>query len=348
MFRKLLRALLPSFVPAEVDANYAFFDKTPENEPLPFADKAPVNDQAIPYENDLEGAYLDYLFGCDARPMQQNDSLSHFIYHQLSLLMHEPEQLLSHLPVMPASISQVLKELDNPDFDVQRLLAVVEREPAMAADLIKLANSPRYRRREQEITELKAAFMSMGANGLLEGVVQSYIKRFTPRPSIYYRQFGEKIWQHALQTADFAKLAASDSQTDPGAAYFTALLYNLGTMIIFELMIEAFNVVDPDVTPSSAAFKRLIREYSHDLTLTLANYWQLPQLIVKGLHHSRLHRIRLDRSQAQLSPLAQLCEQADIASKLCCLQNQQQARQLSDHLTHPVLKQRVDTHLSGV
>ena len=89
MFRKLLRALLPSFVPAEVDANYAFFDKTPENEPLPFADKAPVNDQAIPYENDLEGAYLDYLFGCDARPMQQNDSLSHFIYHQLSLLMHE-------------------------------------------------------------------------------------------------------------------------------------------------------------------------------------------------------------------------------------------------------------------
>ena len=257
-----------------------------------------------------DGEFLDYLFG-ESRLRTEPDPFSDFVACQIERLIRSPKALLNELPVMPASVTTLMAELQSDEFDVEALLKVIEREPSMAADVIKLANSAFYKRGEKQVTDLKAAFLNMGSQGLVEGVVNSYIKNFTPGNNIYWRHFGEKIWNHSVQTASFSKelMKGSSSQEEQAAAYFVGLIRNLGKMIIFQMMVEAFKHVDPSVPPNSLALKRLMNSYSIRLTYTIAKFWELPESVLTAIGYQ-------ESSRYECTPLGQAVFEANYLSEL--------------------------------
>ncbi|QFT11820.1 HDOD domain-containing protein [Vibrio sp. THAF190c] len=254
--------------------------------------------------------FLNYLFG-ESRLNTESDPFSDFVAARIEKLLLSPKALLNELPVMPASITTLMSELKSEDFNVETLLKVIDKEPSMAADMIKLANSARYRRSEKEVTDLKTAFMNMGSQGLIEGVINAYLKEFSPTLNIYWRQFGEKIWDHSLQTACYSRelLKDSTSKEDESTAYFVGLIRNLGKMIIFQVMLEAFRHVDPSVPPNSTAFKRLINSYSIKLTYTLAKFWELPESVLLAIAYQESQKF-------SATPLAIAVLEANYLSEL--------------------------------
>ncbi|PMK92460.1 HDOD domain-containing protein [Vibrio lentus] len=252
-----------------------------------------------------DGEFLDYLFG-ESRLRTESDPFSDFVACQIERLIRSPKALLNELPVMPASVTTLMAELQSDEFDVDALLKVIEREPSMAADVIKLANSAFYKRGEKQVTDLKTAFLNMGSQGLVEGVVNSYMKNFTPGNNIYWRHFGEKIWNHSVQTASFTKelMKDSSSQEDQAAAYFVGLIRNLGKM-----MVEAFKHVDPSVPPNSLALKRLMNSYSIRLTYTIAKFWELPESVLTAIGYQ-------ESSRYECTPLGQAVFEANYLSEL--------------------------------
>ncbi|CAH6846895.1 HDOD domain-containing protein [Vibrio chagasii] len=264
-----------------------------------------------------DGEFLDYLFG-ESRLRTESDPFSDFVACQIERLIRSPKALLNELPVMPASVTTLMGELQGDEFDVEALLRVIEREPSMAADVIKLANSAYYKRSEKQVTDLKTAFLNMGSQGLVEGVVNSYMKNFTPGNNIYWRHFGEKIWNHSIQTASFSKelMKESPSQEDQASAYFIGLIRNLGKMIIFQMMVEAFKHVDPSVPPNSFALKRLINSYSIRLTYTIAKFWEMPESVLTVIGYQ-------ESSRYQCTPLGQAVFEANYLSELRYLLEEQ-------------------------
>ena len=264
-----------------------------------------------------DGEFLDYLFG-ESRLRTESDPFSDFVACQIERLIRSPKALLNELPVMPASVTTLMGELQGDEFDVEALLRVIEREPSMAADVIKLANSAYYKRSEKQVTDLKTAFLNMGSQGLVEGVVNSYMKNFTPGNNIYWRHFGEKIWNHSIQTASFSKelMKESPSQEDQASAYFIGLIRNLGKMIIFQMMVEAFKHVDPSVPPNSFALKRLINSYSIRLTYTIAKFWEMPESVLTVIGYQ-------ESSRYQCTPLGQTVFEANYLSELKYLLEEQ-------------------------
>ncbi|MEZ8025477.1 HDOD domain-containing protein [Vibrio sp. 1F255] len=264
-----------------------------------------------------DGEFLDYLFG-ESRLRTESDPFSDFVACQIERLIRSPKALLNELPVMPASVTTLMGELQSDEFDVDALLRVIEREPSMAADVIKLANSAFYKRSEKQVTDLKTAFLNMGSQGLIEGVVNSYMKNFTPGNNIYWRHFGEKIWNHSVQTASFSKelMKDSSSQEEQAAAYFVGLIRNLGKMIIFQMMVEAFKHVDPSVPPNSLALKRLMNSYSIRLTYTIAKFWELPESVLTAIGYQ-------ESSRYECTPLGQAVFEANYLSELCYLREEQ-------------------------
>ncbi|OEE87331.1 HDOD domain-containing protein [Vibrio crassostreae] len=264
-----------------------------------------------------DGEFLDYLFG-ESCLRTESDPFSDFVACQIERLIRSPKALLNELPVMPASVTTLMGELQGDEFDVEALLRVIEREPSMAADVIKLANSAYYKRSEKQVTDLKTAFLNMGSQGLVEGVVNSYMKNFTPGNNIYWRHFGEKIWNHSIQAASFSKelMKESPSQEDQASAYFIGLIRNLGKMIIFQMMVEAFKHVDPSVPPNSFALKRLINSYSIRLTYTIAKFWELPESVLTAIGYQ-------ESSRYECTPLGQAVFEANYLSELCYLLEEQ-------------------------
>ncbi len=135
-----------------------------------------------------DGEFLDYLFG-ESRLRTESDPFSDFVACQVERLIRSPKALLNELPVMPASVTTLMGELQSDEFDVDALLKVIEREPSMA-DVIKLAERAYYKRSEKQVTDLKTAFLNVRCSPkLVGGVVNSYMKNFTPGNNIYWRHF---------------------------------------------------------------------------------------------------------------------------------------------------------------
>lgn len=313
MFKRVLQILFPSMSSTQQPAIFA--PTSPQGnsaEPQPSTTQQATLKADRPL-NPHDAEFLDYLFG-ESQLRTETDPFSDFVATQIERLLRSPKALLHELPVMPASMTTLMSELQSDDFNVEALLEVIEREPSMAADMIKLANSAFYKRGEKQVTDLKTAFMNMGSQGLIEGVINTYLKNFTPTNSIYWRQFGEKIWQHSIQTACLSKdlIKETPAKDDQATAYFIGLIRNLGKMIIFQAMVEAFKHVDPTIPPNSTALKRLINSYSIRLTYTIAKFWELPEEVLMAIAYQESRKY-------QSTPLAQSILEANYICELQCL-----------------------------
>ncbi|MBO9489703.1 HDOD domain-containing protein [Endozoicomonas sp. G2_1] len=250
---------------------------------------------------------------------EQADELSRYIAKRVQTLLNHPKALLQSLPVLPASLNRVIAHLNDEDFDTNILIELVKNEPAIAAKVIQLANSSLYNRSGRPVTDLKNAFMLLGANGLSLGVLRGYISQLIPQSDLYFKYYGQKIWQHSLMTSQIAQqiMAKSEHKKDAGQGYLVGLLSNLGNVIIYQLMSEAFTHVHPDCKPGSKLFINLLAKNASRLSYLIAKYWNFPAEItdVLAMQVKLEQQQRLDDVFKRL-PLAGFLYEATILSQL--------------------------------
>jgi HD-like signal output (HDOD) protein len=292
VFGQLLTSLFPSFTKSKATPNYLVFEqaKSADSEHVEdliqsISTNEPVIDTPKLYDSDLlNQKFYQYLFGYN-ETADKNSELCLFVANKIEPALTKPKVLVDCLPVLPVSVTTLLSELKKDDFNTDVLIEVIEKEPSIAGKVIELANTPFYHRGNKEITDLKSAFMCMGSKGLIEGVINGFVSQLTPQSNVYFKQFGEKIWQHSLDTGQLAKyLLENENKSDlSGAGYFVGLILNLGHMVIFQLMMEAFAFIDPESKPDADFFQNIINKYSLQLTYQIAKYWALPGSLLESL-----------------------------------------------------------------
>lgn len=326
MFKTLMTQLFKKKKSAQANLFY-FEDSKPKSKK---DDETVVTNEAMNIENttvryfsfedEYQHDFYDYLFGSDtSTTVTQNDELSDYISENVESLLKSPKLILDALPILPMSLTKVLEQLNNKEFDTDILISLIQQEPAIAAKVIELANSSYYNRSNKEVVDLKAAFMVLGGNGLFEGVINGFINKLVPQSSIYFRQYGQKIWQHSLTTGVNAKAIVANTpfKADAAQAYFIGLIANLGDVIIYQLMIDAFNVVHPDCQPNSALFKELMSKNSKKLTYFIAKFWNFPPSILEILAiQVKVKKTALLPALHKKMPVACYVHEAKVISKI--------------------------------
>ena len=325
MFKLIISGIFPSFND-QTTPDYEFFERSrgqhQEQEEQTSRQLAkqisdqPKEDNASPlFSRQFDNDFYSYLFG-ESTIKVKNDPLSEYVSKHISELLLAPADLLNEMPVMPESVNAALALLNKENFNINDVLSIISKEPSMAADTIKLANSAKYQRNNKEVIDIKTAFMNIGSQGIIDGVLYIFINKFTPSSALYFKCFGCKIWQHCQQTATLSQSLAelALSEEDRTAAYLIGLIRNLGIMITFQLMIDAFGHIAPDATPNSMAFKKLMSNQSLTLTIAMAKHWQLPQIIILAIEQQHL-------AQSMKSPLASCISDANFISKVLSLFN---------------------------
>lgn len=296
MFKKLVKLLFSKAKKEANSANYFYFEdqKNVANE-KPISTSA-VSSNALPTlpiakvtveltaEEQHQKAFYAFLFG-QGKQVDQHDEISLYVSQQVERLLKSPQSILTNLPALPLSLSTILAQLNDNNFDTEKLIGLIQQEAMIAAKVIELANSSFYNRSNKEIKDLKTAFMLLGANGLMEGVINGFVSKLAPQSPIYFKQYGTKIWQHSLSTGLIAKALLSKSQykSESAQGYLIGLICNLGDMIIYQLLIESFSIVHPDCQPNSYAFKDLMSKNSKKITYHIAKHWNFPDSILDVL-----------------------------------------------------------------
>ncbi|REL29587.1 HDOD domain-containing protein [Thalassotalea euphylliae] len=289
MFRKLIKSAFPTLAKSQKKPNYEAFAQskatTEVDATSPNEAQQNVSASSIPsIRFELGQAFTNYLFNSEVTGSHV-DEISQFVKQQIeTIITTQAKAIINELPVMPATITDLANQLSSGDFDTDYLLKIIAAEPTIAADVIKLANTTKYKRGTKDITDLKTAFVTVGTAGLLEGAIYGYINGYKPVTSAYFKQFGERIWQHSQNTADFTQEIVKRQAPEAAAsAYFVGLIRNLGEMVLFQLMVEAFSWVDPDCRPNALVLKQIIDKYSIKLTYIIAKTWQLPESVLLPL-----------------------------------------------------------------
>ncbi len=254
--------------------------------------------------------FYEYLLG-KSKSVNEVNPLERKILIDTNKLMERPEVILKLLPQLPQSVIKLRDMLGSKDFVIKDFVEVVEQEPALASHMIKIANSPMYNLSGKEISSLNHAFMLIGANGVREHVLMRFFKQILNIKPIYFRMFGEKIWDHCLSTAIVAKKLAQKTGQDQDSAYLIGLLHDIGKIMIFQVMVNAFRQAQPDESPNSLVFKKLLNDKSMQISMMIIKEWHMPSRVTEAVND-----LCMGKQRQPSTHLGKILRDANLVSEL--------------------------------
>jgi HD-like signal output (HDOD) protein len=132
---------------------------------------------------------------------------------------------LSELPVQPGAALRLLRMLDDPRTSAEALGQVIERDPALSMQVIRLANTSYYGLSDP----VASAWRAVTVVGL--ATVRS-IATSTAFGLFDDDGLPEGYWDHSLATASAAAAIARRIGIQPGDAFSVGLLQDLGRALI--------------------------------------------------------------------------------------------------------------------
>lgn len=261
----------------------------PGLEPVPAIGSSPVTSVARvapPVDIDhtvLVSAFVDLLLENNLPGDLTPNEAERYILEELKRLLANgiPDRAVPQLPEVALTL---LRELGDPEVAQEKILFHLKRDPAIASEVLRLANSPMFRVGEGRVENPERALMLLGMDTLKSIVSAVLMKPLLDIRPIYFRLFGQDLWQHSLDCAQACQnLVKFYRRGDPFNAYLVGLTHDVGKLAIFRLLIDSFQRIHPDVNPRGAVFSDIVRQQSPALSLYIVRQWSLPEFLITAL-----------------------------------------------------------------
>lgn len=152
--------------------------------------------------------------------------------------------------MIPALAVEVARIAQDPDVSAIRLTQVISKDPIMAANVVRLANSA-FSASATTITSLSDAVVRVGTRAVRQLVTASCITSKLRNPRTYGAAARELV-DHSIGTAYLGWLVADRVDDDSDAAFLCGLLHDIGKFVILKLAHED-RPVPPSMTQARLA-----------------------------------------------------------------------------------------------
>ncbi len=189
-----------------------------------------------------------------------------------------------------AGASRLLSLLYDPEVAVAQLLGCLNSEPALAARVLKVANSPYYRL-SGSVGTLERAVQLLGLKAIRSIAAAGCLDRLTP-PSAGRAFDPERFRRHSLAVACAAQgLSKLTGLGLDGEAFMAGLLHDIGILLLVKAAPQGMAAFVPDAGPDIAG--ALASECAHfgftheDCGAVIGQAWQLPDWLNTAVarHH---------------------------------------------------------------
>jgi HD-like signal output (HDOD) protein len=196
-----------------------------------------------------------------------------------------------HLKPISDVAGKVLALLDDPDCGVSDLSDIIRHEPALTANLLKLANSA-YFGLPGKIIDAKQAIVYLGMSQVVDLVLLvSCSNSFSGSLEGYGLKAGE-LWKSAVSGAIIANDLAQLKGLKQGSLIFTgALLRDIGKVVLDQFINPAISKIMDRVTDQSITFAQAERQvlgFDHvQVGAMVAKNWNFPdalQCVIRYYH----------------------------------------------------------------
>ncbi len=195
-------------------------------------------------------------------------------------------------PVSPAGL-KLVGLLRDQKIGNDLVVSAVKEDPVLTAKLLRVCNAPGSGVREP-VSSVEYAVLLLGHREIFQIVTALAFRELLNFPAVAYAAEGADLWRHSLLAASAAELAfpeCPDLSTDRSTAYTSALLHDIGKMIISQFLNdEALVAIRQRLAQgasASEAEKAVLGTDHAEVGAGLLHMWHLPAPIAEAvaLHH---------------------------------------------------------------
>jgi putative nucleotidyltransferase with HDIG domain len=190
------------------------------------------------------------------------------------------------LPPMPMVAVRIFGLLADPDYEVREVAALIESDPLVAVEVVRLTNSAIFAGR-QPITSVRDCVTRLGRLEL-----RMFLFELSARRAIESRDPGivalsRGLWEHSLAVAFLSReITRGVDRQRAEEAYLAGLLHDVGKPLLAALLLAAEHRLRGQRTSTwltSGKWLAFILAKHRSVGMALARQWGLPEAIGRSI-----------------------------------------------------------------
>ncbi|MDA1277344.1 MAG: HDOD domain-containing protein [Verrucomicrobia bacterium] len=219
----------------------------------------------------------------------------------------------NELTALPQSTVRLAALVGAKADNASEVADVVAFDPALTFKLIRAANSA-FASRSEPVTTVRDAVDRLGTAQVFALAVAASVRPHMQKKMGEYGFSDGEYWRHSVAAAVAAEVASSYCKvTVPAESFTAALLHDIGKLIMAQfLKPEILDLLKQaresgGLTPLEAE-TRVLQVHHGELGGIIAQHWEFPQQVVKGIifHH---------QPELGLDPICDVTYMANIGAK---------------------------------
>ncbi|MEJ5237871.1 MAG: response regulator [Limisphaera sp.] len=197
---------------------------------------------------------------------------------------------LDHLPSVPRLYEELLQKLEDPETTLEELAAVVARDPAMTAQILKLVNSAFFGL-PHTVADIQEAVGFLGLNTLKTLVLALHAFHQYESRNLGWFPY-EALWRHSLEVGARARQWAREMQASTDVAEQAAvagLLHDVGQLVLAvnlgEEYAQIWREARQQTLPLDEAEQAALGTTHAEVGGYLLGLWGLPEPVVEAIAH---------------------------------------------------------------
>jgi HD-like signal output (HDOD) protein len=196
------------------------------------------------------------------------------------------------ITAFPSRAAQILRILDEPDFDIGQLVLVTQRDPVISASVLRAANSAAFAG-ISPIETVRDAVMRLGAQ-TVAGIATVVTARglFDQGARGAGSRFSEaygRLWLQSVTTAFTAGAFASASrQGNLERSFLGGMLHDIGKTVALRSLAGMLTEIDAREALSAPLLAAILEAVHVDLGRAISSAWNLPSFVVDACAHHHL------------------------------------------------------------
>ncbi len=211
------------------------------------------------------------------------------------------------VPSLPEVVTQVCRLVNDPNADMRAINAIIMKDPAMAAKMLRMVNSVYYGLAET-VTSLEQAIRLLGFKTIRSIALSISVLNMFQQQSANFNM--KAFWAHSAVSACLCRLiAAKGALCDPEMAFSIGLLKDIGKLILVENAPEETRAIIAVAREYRFGFSKAAREVldtdDAEIGAWLAKSWELEPTMVNAIAQQNTMAGAAD---PKIVAMLQLCE----------------------------------------
>jgi len=195
----------------------------------------------------------------------------------------------TRLPVIDQIGMQVRRVVSSGDFDLREVESLINQEPALAAAVLRGANSAFYRGIQKVLT-VGEAVARIGARQVANLVLLETQRKNFVSETRDLRELFRGLWRHSVACAAGAEWLARRLRYAEIAdhAFVAGLLHDLGKLLLLRVLDELCADEPSQTVLTESLTRELLQSFHADRGAALMEAWELPEVYcrVAREHHA--------------------------------------------------------------